>query len=116
MSLAEVDVKGRTRRLPIKADIRKALCFPGGSTLMISHLKHDASAHSADTLKLHFPLQPNGKPTSAVLEVPSSGIPVEDQNTVVCTLNKSTFRTEKPHPEIMVNDGLAEEEMMLDGG
>ena len=115
MSVAEVDVKGRTRRLPIKADIRKALCFPGGSTLMVSHLKQDASAHSADSLKLHFPLQANGKPTSAVIEVTSSGIPVEDQN-AVATLNQCNSRTETPHPEIMANDGLPEEEKKLDGG
>ena len=25
----------------IKADIRRALCFPGGSTLMVSHLNKD---------------------------------------------------------------------------
>lgn len=56
-----MDVKGKTRRLPIKADIRKALCFPGGSTLMVSHLKQDVSADSADSLKLGFPLQHNGE-------------------------------------------------------
>lgn len=33
-----MDTKGRARRLPIRADIRRALCFPGGSILMISHL------------------------------------------------------------------------------
>ncbi|XP_010672949.2 uncharacterized protein LOC104889428 [Beta vulgaris subsp. vulgaris] len=38
VSIAEVDTKGRARRLPIRADIRRALCFPGGSILMISHL------------------------------------------------------------------------------
>nr|XP_027066026.1 uncharacterized protein LOC113691896 [Coffea arabica] len=32
--IGEVNTKGRARRLPIKAEIRKALCFPGGSTLM----------------------------------------------------------------------------------
>jgi hypothetical protein len=25
----------------VKADIRRALCFPGGSTLMVSHLNKD---------------------------------------------------------------------------
>ncbi|XP_058749892.1 uncharacterized protein LOC131622894 isoform X2 [Vicia villosa] len=40
-SIAEVDTRGRARRLPIKADIRKTLCLPGGSTLMVCHLKKE---------------------------------------------------------------------------
>lgn len=43
VSVAEVDTKGRARKLPIKADIRRALCFPGGSTLMVSHLNKATS-------------------------------------------------------------------------
>ncbi|XP_024043169.1 uncharacterized protein LOC18031219 [Citrus clementina] len=57
-SVAEVDTKGRARRLPIKADIRKALCFPGGSTLMVSHLDKDTSADTAVSLKFCFPVKP----------------------------------------------------------
>lgn len=52
VSVAEVDSKGRARRLPVKAGIRRALCFPGGSTLMVSHLNNDILAHSANTSKL----------------------------------------------------------------
>lgn len=36
-----MDSKGKVRRLPIKADIRRALCFPGDSTLMVAHLKKE---------------------------------------------------------------------------
>ena len=57
-SVAEVDRKGRARRLPIKADVRKALCFPGGSTLMVSHLDKDTSADTAVSLKFCFPVKP----------------------------------------------------------
>ncbi|KAH9679731.1 N-acetyltransferase [Citrus sinensis] len=57
-SVAEVDTKGRARRLPIKADIRKVLCFPGGSTLMVSHLDKDTSADTAVSLKFCFPVKP----------------------------------------------------------
>ncbi|KAI3723831.1 hypothetical protein L2E82_35591 [Cichorium intybus] len=39
LSVGQVDTKGKARKLPVKPDIRKALCFPGGSTLMISHLQ-----------------------------------------------------------------------------
>lgn len=53
MVIGEVNRKGRARRLPIKADIRKALCFPGGSTLMVSHL----CAHPEELIKLSFPVK-----------------------------------------------------------
>lgn len=36
--------KGRARRLPIKSNIQRVLCFPGGSTLMVSHLSESISA------------------------------------------------------------------------
>ncbi|XP_027070282.1 uncharacterized protein LOC113776092 [Coffea eugenioides] len=54
--IGEVNTKGRARRLPIKAEIRKALCFPGGSTLMVSHL-NDSSADPAEQIKLLYPLK-----------------------------------------------------------
>ncbi|XP_049931775.1 uncharacterized protein LOC116248385 isoform X2 [Nymphaea colorata] len=38
VTIAEVDTKGKGRKLPIKADIRRALSFPGDSILMVSHL------------------------------------------------------------------------------
>ena len=56
MVIGEVNTKGRARRLPIKAEIRKALCFPGGSTLMVSHL-NDSSADPAEQIKLLYPLK-----------------------------------------------------------
>ncbi|KAL3339189.1 hypothetical protein AABB24_028030 [Solanum stoloniferum] len=56
--IGQVDTKGRARKLPIKADIRKALCFPGGSNLMISHFNKDNLHSSAVYLNLKFPLKP----------------------------------------------------------
>ncbi|OMO86140.1 hypothetical protein COLO4_21290 [Corchorus olitorius] len=56
VSIAEVDKRGRARRFPIKADIRKALCFPGGSTLMVSHLSKDAST-TGEYSSFSFPLK-----------------------------------------------------------
>ncbi|XP_047318170.1 uncharacterized protein LOC124921541 [Impatiens glandulifera] len=38
VSIGEVNGKGKACRLPIKTSIRKALCFLGGSTLMVSSL------------------------------------------------------------------------------
>lgn len=39
VSIGEVDTKGKVRKIPVRADIKRALCFPGGSTLMVAHLK-----------------------------------------------------------------------------
>ncbi|EYU18669.1 hypothetical protein MIMGU_mgv1a004022mg [Erythranthe guttata] len=53
--IGEVDKKGKPRRLPIKADIRRALCFPGGSTLMVSNLVKDSSSESTELVSLCLP-------------------------------------------------------------
>ncbi|PWA44870.1 Acyl-CoA N-acyltransferase [Artemisia annua] len=58
VTVGQVDTKGRARRLPIKADIRKALCFPGGASLMVSHLEKERSDNSAVTLKLSSLVKP----------------------------------------------------------
>ncbi|KAL0404859.1 UNVERIFIED_CONTAM: hypothetical protein Sradi_2126700, partial [Sesamum radiatum] len=55
--IGEVDKKGRPRKLPIKADVRRALCFPGGSTLMVSHLHSDSSSKAVDLTTLCLPLK-----------------------------------------------------------
>ncbi|XP_062117920.1 uncharacterized protein LOC133831569 [Humulus lupulus] len=103
VSVAEVDVKGKARRLPIKADIRKALCLPGGSTLMVSHLKQEAAGHSADPLKLTFPLHPNGNSSSAAIEKPPFGVPMEGNN-ILTTIEQIASRTETSQPKLLVND------------
>ncbi|TVU19146.1 hypothetical protein EJB05_35282 [Eragrostis curvula] len=41
VSIGEVDTKGKIRKIPVRADIKRALCFPGGSTLMVAHLKKE---------------------------------------------------------------------------
>jgi hypothetical protein len=67
-SIAQVDTKGRARRLPVKADIRKALCFPGGSTLMILHLKKELFDDNANSGKC-LPSQPHQNSfTPAIVE------------------------------------------------
>ncbi|PRQ44882.1 putative acyl-CoA N-acyltransferase [Rosa chinensis] len=67
VSIAEVDTKGRRCRPPIKADIRRALCFPGGSTLMVLHLKQQASANTLDSLELGASSKPTGNSSSDAL-------------------------------------------------
>lgn len=67
VSVAEVDPKGRARRLPIRADIRRALCLPGGSTLMVLHLKEDISVNSAGPLNLGHSVMLTGKSSSSAV-------------------------------------------------
>lgn len=91
LKIAEVDTKGRARRLPIKADIRKALCFPGGSTLMVSHLNKGNSVFSADLIKLPSKVKVHEKCSSSLdvkfqvthktekSETERKGISIEDE-------------------------------------
>ncbi|KAL5743829.1 hypothetical protein ACOSQ2_026945 [Xanthoceras sorbifolium] len=115
VSVAEVDRKGRARRLPIRADIRKALCFPGGSTLMVSHLNRDNSTNTVYSPKFCFPLKPCEK--SSLLSVNRS---VEPESAGECyntlkLLNQVTFRTERYQAEELVKAGLSREETKLGG-
>ncbi|GER25817.1 N-acetyltransferase [Striga asiatica] len=55
--IGEVDKKGRGHKLRIKADVRKALCFPGGSTLMASHLLKDSLSEPVELLNLGLPTE-----------------------------------------------------------
>ncbi|XP_008449211.1 uncharacterized protein LOC103491160 isoform X3 [Cucumis melo] len=83
LSIAEVDTKGKVRRIPVRADIRRALCFPGGSTLMISHIQ-GISMCSADLPKLRSLLKPEA-PYAARISVASQGCNVSnatDQHTI----------------------------------
>ncbi|WVZ09032.1 hypothetical protein V8G54_022378 [Vigna mungo] len=51
VEIAQVDTKGRARRLPVKADIQKSLCFLGGSTLMVCHVMKECLADEDNTTK-----------------------------------------------------------------
>ncbi|QCD96991.1 uncharacterized protein LOC114179539 isoform X2 [Vigna unguiculata] len=51
VEIAQVDTKGRARRLPVKSDIQKSLCFPGGSTLMVCNVMKECLADDANTTK-----------------------------------------------------------------
>ncbi|KAL5546445.1 hypothetical protein UlMin_006132 [Ulmus minor] len=118
VSVAEVDIKGRARRFPIKSDVRRALCFPGGSTLMVSHLKQDASAYSADSLKLDFSIKPNVRSSSnGVLEIQLYGCPSVDYHTANAQNQSNSTRTitETSQPEMLLNDVLPGQDNKLDG-
>ncbi|XP_048225703.1 uncharacterized protein LOC8268016 isoform X2 [Ricinus communis] len=98
-SIAEVDKKGRAGRLPIKADVRRALCFPGGSVLMVSHLGEDISANDSELQKFHFPLRPQ-KLSSAIDISVHLG---KDYNTLG-TRDELIPRAESSHPEGLIRE------------
>ncbi|XP_061363007.1 uncharacterized protein LOC133306682 [Gastrolobium bilobum] len=117
ISIAQVDTKGRARRLPVKADIRKSLCFPGGSTLMVCHLRKELLADDANTVKcLPSQLHQNSF-TPAIAEnerVELSG----ELHIDLDFANRSSYRTEstdKIQPEALVKDGSSREYDKLSG-
>ncbi|KAJ7976715.1 PAX-interacting protein 1 [Quillaja saponaria] len=113
--VAEVDTKGRarSRRLPIKANICKALCFPGGSTLMVSHLSKDMLANAEGFTKcVPLTFQQNYLPSTSA----KSERLVEFYNTA-STVNRtmSSKGPEHSQPESLVKDRIAREDDKLDG-
>ncbi|XP_044468617.1 uncharacterized protein LOC123198097 [Mangifera indica] len=106
-SIAEVDRKGRARSLPIKADVRKALSFPGGSTLMISHLDKDPSANIPDSLNFCIPLKPCGG--SSFLSINRLEPEINGEyNKLPVSLDQITSTTKSCQPEQLVKDGPRE--------
>ncbi|GMP97588.1 hypothetical protein CsSME_00045779 [Camellia sinensis var. sinensis] len=105
VSIGEVDTKGRARRLPIKAGIRRALCFPGGSTLMVSHLNKDSSANPEEPPKLCISLKPPDKSLpSAIVQNGLEGI--EESHDPLDVVNLMTALTEYSCPQSLVNRGF----------
>ncbi|KAF8043896.1 hypothetical protein BT93_A2017 [Corymbia citriodora subsp. variegata] len=109
VSVAEVDSKGRARRLPIRADIRKALCFPGGSTLMVSHLSKDISVDPSDSLKLSMR---QSKIFSSFTCVKFQGLGPSGEN---CTILAMTSARENCQPEELLAHGITREAKRVEG-
>ncbi|XP_030452929.2 uncharacterized protein LOC115674619 [Syzygium oleosum] len=109
VSVAEVDSKGRARRLPVRADIRKGLCFPGGSTLMVSHLSKDISVDPSDSLKLSMR---QSKMFSSCACVKIQGLGPSGEN---CTTLAMTSGTENCQPEELLADGITREAKKAEG-
>ncbi|XP_020585845.1 uncharacterized protein LOC110028365 [Phalaenopsis equestris] len=60
ITVGEVDGKGKARKLPVRANIRRALCFPGDATLMVAHLKKDIQLwHSKNNVSLSDTINTN---------------------------------------------------------
>lgn len=110
VSIGEVDTKGRARRLPIKADVRRALCFPGGSTLMVSHLNMGNSANTDEPLKSCSSLKPTEHSfPSVTVHNPTLGS--KEVCLVPCeAVNQIMAMTEYPNPE-----GLVKDDFQIDG-
>ncbi|XP_052177059.1 uncharacterized protein LOC127791239 isoform X2 [Diospyros lotus] len=106
MSIGEVDTKGRARRLPIKANIRRALSFPGGSTLMVSNLIEDKSAN------LEEPVKPFSFLKSLEISLPSVLVEnhevggLDETSAPVNAVNQMLVRTECSQPQDLVKNGF----------
>ncbi|PKA66994.1 Histone acetyltransferase GCN5 [Apostasia shenzhenica] len=61
VSVGEVDGKGKARKLPVKANIRKALCFPGAATLMVANLKMSIVASDTNEMLCYSMLGGKGR-------------------------------------------------------
>ncbi|KAJ1404154.1 BRCT domain [Sesbania bispinosa] len=116
LSIAQVDTKGRARRLPVKADIRKSLCFPGGSTLMVFHLRKGFLADDANAVKcLPSQLHQNSF-TPAIVENTqlefSGGLHIDLK---FSNLSSHKTATDQSQPEVLVKDGSSREYDRLSG-
>lgn len=113
-----MDTKGRARRLPVKADIRKSLCFPGGSTLMVCHLRKELSDDDANSVKC-LPSQPQPHQNSftpAIVE--NEGLEFSgDLHIDLKFSNRSSHRTDtdQSQPVALVKDGSSREYGKLSG-
>ncbi|KAK9154757.1 hypothetical protein Sjap_002237 [Stephania japonica] len=88
--VAEVDTKGKARRLPIRSDIKKALCIPGGSTLLVSHIDKDnkVPGNPSERSKLCFLLNPPSKSPSSV---PVHSQALAGSNEIACNETNSVL-------------------------
>lgn len=111
VSIAEVDTKGRARRLPIRADIRRALCFPGGSTLMVSHLSNDNSANFSDAMKKPFTLKLHEKSPSLDVQIQGLG----DGGGSLDKIKPPTDTSLTFLPDVLIKYGFQKDEGRLNG-
>ncbi|XP_042514779.1 uncharacterized protein LOC122089259 isoform X2 [Macadamia integrifolia] len=104
--VAEVDISGRVRKLPIKADIRRALCFPGSSTLMVSHLNKDFSIRATPLSQFEFCLP--SRPSSVPAKVQEL-VGGEDSSKEVAMVNPIITQSESSEHVNSVKDGCSED-------
>ncbi|OVA13858.1 GNAT domain [Macleaya cordata] len=120
--MAEVDSKGKASRLRVKANIRRALCFPGGSTLMVSHLNKDivTPTNPSNDPELCFPLKAIvNMPTSAPFKSQeqrgkSNNISKNGSFKEGALSNVTIPQTEIPRPQMLVKDGCTTNDNKFD--
>ncbi|KAJ4980143.1 hypothetical protein NE237_010923 [Protea cynaroides] len=111
VTVAEVDTKGKVRKLPIKADIRRALCFPGGSTLMVSHLNKDLSIQTIPLSQFEFlvPSIAHSKSLSSVPTRVQELVGVENSLKEIASVNRIIAQSESPEHLNSVKDGCSDD-------
>ncbi|KAI3867878.1 hypothetical protein MKW92_046551 [Papaver armeniacum] len=112
---AEVDNKGKVSGLRMKANIRRALCFPGGSTLMVSHLNKDisTSTNPSNDPKLCSLLKGHVNSAASVSiqrqEMQGTGecnnISKDGSSLEVALPDLTLPQSENPNPKLLVNGG-----------
>ncbi|KAK7244490.1 hypothetical protein RIF29_39313 [Crotalaria pallida] len=108
--IAHVGAKGKAQRLPVKADIRKSLCFPGDSTLMVFHLRKEFLVGATNSMR-RLPSQVHNCLPSAF----AANDQPEFSGELPIGLNFSnrsfhkTENTDKSQPEVLVKDGSSRE-------
>lgn len=115
-SIAQLDTKGRARRLPVKAGIQKALCFPGGSTLMVCHLRKELLDGDANAVKCLPPPPHQNSFTPAIDE--NERLEVSGELLIDLKFsNRSSHKTDtnQSQPKALVKDGSSREYGKLSG-
>ncbi|CAK9861873.1 unnamed protein product [Sphagnum jensenii] len=77
LKVAEVDGRGKPHKLPLKAEIRKAMSLPGSATLMVCHLRAAfTQSHCSTTYISYCPCgKENQRPTAQeILEEDSKNV------------------------------------------
>ncbi|CAK8543150.1 unnamed protein product [Lathyrus sativus] len=111
-SIAEVDSRGRAPRLPIRADIRKTLCLPGGSTLMVCHLKKELVDDDAKSGKRVLSQPHRNSSTPAIIENEQCETSDELLIDFISSLRRDTAQSK---PKALAKDGSSRGHGKLSG-
>lgn len=107
-----MDTRGRAPRLPIKADIRKTLCLPGGSTLMVCHLKKELIDDDANSGKRLLSLPHRNSSTPAIIENEQCEVSDELLIDFISSLRRDTAQSK---PKALAKDGSSRGHGKLSG-
>ncbi|KAJ7514870.1 hypothetical protein O6H91_23G064000 [Diphasiastrum complanatum] len=106
LTVAEVDGRGKPRKLPIKPDVRRAMSIPGSATLMVSHISTKTvdlvcnDAHWNDIAATPLKLSSFGKSNVFETLLPSLNWDAANKDaraSPALAMNTPTLTETKPH-------------------